>query len=49
MAVCFSRKSSKSLRVAPASQLCHCITVVLSKRDVVVDNERAVSISGKTR
>ena len=49
MAMCLSRKSSKSLRAAPASELCHLITVVFSKRDVVVANERALSISGQTR
>lgn len=49
MAVCFSRKSSKSLSAAPASQLCHLITMVLCKRDVVVDNDKALSISGQTR
>lgn len=44
----FLRKSSKSWEVTPVSQPCHDITEGLSKEDVVVDNDRALSLSRQT-
>lgn len=44
----FLRMSSKSWEIIPVSQPCHNITEGLSKEDVVVDNDRALSLSRQT-
>lgn len=44
----FLRKSSKSWEATRVSQPCHGVTEGLSKEDVVVDNDRALSLSRQT-